>query len=306
MWFLLDLYWPSDEDETHEGYWRTHGTRIESEAQLHEELSRLARLAPRMVRLMDPNGGDLGIAIGGKHVAMHWMSFPPILSNMLAINPNPVTDEDEYFSVEGHATTVGAERLFPAEQGIELVLSYYRHGKLPNSIPWEGPGVEEYFGPTDSDSTPTTPTVVTNPFQKGDKVTTQPSGQDVLRRIARSQLEQYLEDLHDPLKEDLADSLVRQWVANDGHAGLITRDSRLWFQLVPQKDGGYEVSVDADPHRFMADLRRANLNEKEIPELLHRLNLSQSVVCRTADGRSIRLQMNPKKKAFAIEDAPHG
>jgi hypothetical protein len=149
MWFLLDLYWPSDEDETREDYWRKHGAQIESEAHLHEHLILLTQLAPRIVRLLDVNGGELGVAIGGKYVAMHWTPAPPSLSATLAINPNPVTDEDEEFIREGHATVFTARRLFPAEQGIDLVLSYYRHCKLPDSIPWEGPGVERHFTPSD-------------------------------------------------------------------------------------------------------------------------------------------------------------
>ncbi len=48
--------------------------------------------------------------------------------------------------------------------------------------------------------------------------------------------------------------------------------------------------------------RRWQVDEEEIPELLHRLNLCQSVLCRTTDGRTIRLWMEPKEEIVRCEE----
>jgi hypothetical protein len=45
------------------------------------------------------------------------------------------------------------------------------------------------------------------------------------------------------------------------------------------------------------------VDEEEIPGLLHRLNLCQSVLCRNADGRTIRLRVEPKERTVRCEEA---
>jgi hypothetical protein len=40
----------------------------------------------------------------------------------------------------------------------------------------------------------------------------------------------------------------------------------------------------------------------EIPGLLHRMDLCQSVVCRNADGRTIRLRVEPNERAVRCQE----
>jgi len=110
--------------------------------------------------------------------------------------------------------------------------------------------------------------------------------------------------LDHPVREALVGSLTSQWRTHDGHAGLVTPGNQFWFRLVSSGDGGYRVNVTAEASRVVDDLRRANVDDHEIPALLHRVNLAQNVVCETADGRSIRLKMNPGEQTITLEDLP--
>jgi hypothetical protein len=48
------------------------------------------------------------------------------------------------------------------------------------------------------------------------------------------------------------------------------------------------------------------VDEAEVPGLLHRLNLCQSVVCETADGRTVELRVEPKQRAVRCRELPAG
>jgi predicted amidophosphoribosyltransferase len=127
----------------------------------------------------------------------------------------------------------------------------------------------------------------------------------LLRSIARAQLDEHFRDLNVERKEELAASLVRQWQAYEGHAGLLSCGNDFWFQVVPGEEGGYRASFQAEAPRFKAELQRANMVAKDIPELLHRLSLSQSLTCRTVDGMPTWLQVNPRERTLVVEDLVH-
>jgi hypothetical protein len=117
-----------------------------------------------------------------------------------------------------------------------------------------------------------------------------------LREIAEETLAESFGDLDADLRDELATSLVRQWVSNDGHAGFVTPTYQFWFQVVPQSDG-VEVRcrpVEKNWGRVLS--RKWDVAEDEIPDLLHQLNLCQFVLCRNADGRTIGLRVEPKKR----------
>ncbi|HYT90687.1 MAG TPA: hypothetical protein VEL76_18410 [Gemmataceae bacterium] len=123
-----------------------------------------------------------------------------------------------------------------------------------------------------------------------------------LRKVAENVLVKYLGDLDAAVKDELATSLVRQWLTNNGHAGFVTPTRQFWFQMVTQGDG---VEVGFSPAegnwgRVLSD--DWHVAKEEIPGLLHRLNLCQSVLCRTPDGRTIRLRIDPKERAVRCEE----
>jgi hypothetical protein len=124
-----------------------------------------------------------------------------------------------------------------------------------------------------------------------------PVKQPPLRRIAENELRKRLGDLDAAIRDELATSLVRQWLTNDGHAGLTLPSCHCWFQLIRKRDG-YEVGFDrTERSGSRALLQDWQVDEDEIPAVLHQLNVCQSVLCHTTDGRTIRLWIDPKERA---------
>jgi len=125
--------------------------------------------------------------------------------------------------------------------------------------------------------------------------------QNPLRKVAEHQLNEHLGELAPQTKEELATSLVRQWLTSDGHAGVVTLSRNYWFRMVRKEGCGIEVGCDSCPTQVVELLRRANVTEEQIPELLHQLTLCQSVRCQTSEGRSLRLRMIPQQRKFLLE-----
>ena len=60
---------------------------------------------------------------------------------------------------------------------------------------------------------------------------------------AESELAKHFGDLDAPVRDELATSLVRQWLTNDGYAGLVTPTRQCWFQLLTREGGGLNDPV---------------------------------------------------------------
>jgi hypothetical protein len=130
-----------------------------------------------------------------------------------------------------------------------------------------------------------------------------PIKQYPLRKIAESELAKHFGDLDDAVRNELATSLVRQWLTNDGYAGLVTPTRQCWFQMATREGGGLEVGVSKPEGNWGHVLSQDwHVDEDEIPGLLHQLNLCQSVLCRNADGLTIRLRIEPKERIVRCEE----
>jgi hypothetical protein len=124
-----------------------------------------------------------------------------------------------------------------------------------------------------------------------------------LRKIAEHQLATHFGDLGVAVRGELATSLVRQWLTNDGHAGFVTPTHQCWFRLVAREGGGFEVGVSKSEAGWGRALSEDWLvDEEEVPVLLHRLNLCQSVLWRNADGRTISLRIEPKERTVRCQE----
>jgi hypothetical protein len=123
-----------------------------------------------------------------------------------------------------------------------------------------------------------------------------------LRKLAETELAMCFSGLDDALLNDLATSLVRQWLTNDGHAGLVTSTHQCWFRLVTTGDSLEVVVSQAEGGLGRILSRDWHVDDEEIPGLLHRLNLCQSVLYRTAVGPTIRLWVEPKVRAVRCEE----
>jgi hypothetical protein len=116
-----------------------------------------------------------------------------------------------------------------------------------------------------------------------------------LRKIAESQMERHFGNLDAAVRNELATSLVRQWITNDGYAGFVTPTRQYWFQMVAKGEQLDVGCTEAQGNWGRILSRDYQVAEDEIPSLLHQLNLCQTVSWRTTDGRTIRLGIDPKE-----------
>jgi hypothetical protein len=124
------------------------------------------------------------------------------------------------------------------------------------------------------------------------------------RKVAENILAKHFGDLDAAVRDELATSLVRQWITNDGHAGFVTPTRQFWFTVATRGDG-VEVGFSAVEGNWGRALSEDwGVAEEEILELLYRLNLCQSALCRNADGRTIRLRIEPKERTVRCEEQP--
>ena len=127
---------------------------------------------------------------------------------------------------------------------------------------------------------------------------------NVLRRIAEHELDTCFPDLAPTSREELATSLVRQWITNDGAALIVTRDHHYRFRLTRLKDGMNRVVRDIREGTFSEHLRRSRVIEEDISGLLYQLSVCQSARCYTDYGEVLQLRVDPAKNMFYIELVP--
>jgi hypothetical protein len=132
----------------------------------------------------------------------------------------------------------------------------------------------------------------------------------VLRQLAEDFLDRLAELLGEPLPEekrqDLATSLVRQWVTYDGHAALIVGKGEIYLTLVTTPSG----ELDIDPQfplesAFPAWIKRLKedwkINPEQLPDLFAQLNRGQSAEVINGDGVPVRLWADPKERRKGVE-----
>jgi hypothetical protein len=124
---------------------------------------------------------------------------------------------------------------------------------------------------------------------------------NALRKIAEHELEACLPGLNPLTRDELATSVVRQWIGNDGNAVILTPEFNFWFCIKKVEDGGTQVVRDRQPQTFVDHMRGSRVIEEEIPGLLHELNVRQSVQCVTDYGQKVRLRVDPGKRGFFVE-----
>ena len=124
---------------------------------------------------------------------------------------------------------------------------------------------------------------------------------NAMRNIAEHELDRCFHDLNPVTRDQLATSLVRQWIGNDGNAVIVTREFHFWFRIKKLDDGQTQVVRDRVPQTFVNHMRESRVIEEEIPGLLHELSIRQSVECLTDYGQKLRLRVEPGKPRFYVE-----
>jgi hypothetical protein len=80
---------------------------------------------------------------------------------------------------------------------------------------------------------------------------------------------------------------------------------QCWLTLV-RKEGGFDVGLTTEPPRLAVKLLADRVPLAAIPALLRDLNLCQTGVCQTVDGRTLRVRMLARERDFAIEAVEDG
>jgi hypothetical protein len=102
--------------------------------------------------------------------------------------------------------------------------------------------------------------------------------------------------------DELATSLVRQWVTYEGHATLFINGRQVvfvrgWTPL--GKDHVYqELGPPEGLSRFLEDWK---INPEDMPEVYEQLNRGQSAEVTNADGLPVRISVDPKTKINRCE-----
>jgi len=125
-----------------------------------------------------------------------------------------------------------------------------------------------------------------------------------LRHLAEQLIEEIAGDEAFPEgeREDLATSLVRQWVSYDGHATLFLGGRQVYLVLGQTPLGRPCVVPLAAPGRWLKQLTGEwKVSADDLPEALDRLNRGQSAEVVNADGVPLRLWVNPWEKTRGVE-----
>jgi hypothetical protein len=126
-----------------------------------------------------------------------------------------------------------------------------------------------------------------------------------LREIAQGRLSNLIgESVDEQQFEELVTSVVRQWVTYDKHAGLVFDNGNVWLNLLHKGGSHYDVGVNKTQGRpFLPLLRSRDIEVEDTAEMLHRLNLSQSVELTNAAGERFKLWVNPRERQLGIDAA---
>jgi hypothetical protein len=125
-----------------------------------------------------------------------------------------------------------------------------------------------------------------------------------LRHLAEELLEEIAEaeGIPEGEWEDLATSLVRQWVSYDGNATLFLGGRQVYLVLGQTPLGKPRVVPLAAPEGWLKELSREwKVRPDDLPEALDHLNRGQSAEVVNADGVPLRLWVNPKEKTRGVE-----
>jgi hypothetical protein len=124
-----------------------------------------------------------------------------------------------------------------------------------------------------------------------------------LRKIAKDVVQQVTEDSLQPSEQDeLVTSLLRQWLTYNGHAALLTWEGQTWIVLDREEKETTRVGLNQVAGSSVARLMaRWDVEEELLPEILHRLNVSQSAEFPNRQQQRLRFWVSPIERTVHIE-----
>jgi hypothetical protein len=139
---------------------------------------------------------------------------------------------------------------------------------------------------------------------EGEVMQNKTSNSRALRQLAEELLIKIAEheDLLDADREDLATSLVRQWITYDGTATFFLREQQIYFGLARSPLGRFFVAPQPDLPGWMNRLREDwKISPDDLPDVMRQLNMGQSAEVTNTDGIPLRLWVNPKERSKGVE-----
>ena len=127
-------------------------------------------------------------------------------------------------------------------------------------------------------------------------------------RQLRQLAEQFLQEISDDEvlsgadHQELATSLVRQWITYDGNATLFIGDRQIYLTLAMTSLGQLRLVPVAGVHDWLNQvIQDWKLDTEELPEIIGQLNRGQSIEVVDHDGLPLRLCVDPKEKRNGVE-----
>jgi hypothetical protein len=125
-----------------------------------------------------------------------------------------------------------------------------------------------------------------------------------LRRLAEALLDDMTEYevIPEEEREDVATSLVRQWLTCDGNATLFLGEEQVYLVLGRTPLGKPCVVPEPAGHGWVRQLTRDwNVSPDDLPEVLGQLNRGQSAEVLNGDGVPLRLWVDPRERRRGVE-----
>jgi hypothetical protein len=125
-----------------------------------------------------------------------------------------------------------------------------------------------------------------------------------LRQLALGFLEEIAQEvsIFEAERDDLATSLVRQWITYDGNASLFLGEQQYFLVLARTPLGRSCVDPQPGLAGWMNVLKEDwKISSDEMPDILGQLNRGQSAEVVNTDGIPLRLWVNPKRRSRGVE-----
>ncbi len=120
--------------------------------------------------------------------------------------------------------------------------------------------------------------------------------EDLIRRIAQE------EEIPEGEREDLATSLVRQWITCDGSATVFVGEQQVYLALGRTPLGRPCVVPGPALPGWLGRLREDwKVSPDDLPEVIDQLNRGQSAEVVNSDGVPLRLWVDPRERSRGVE-----
>src|ERR1700676_2247073 len=124
-----------------------------------------------------------------------------------------------------------------------------------------------------------------------------------LRQLAVQLLQEIAEgEILPAEREDLATSLVRQWITYEGNATRFVGQQQVNLILAKTVAGTCRIVSNPGLAAWMNRLNQDwKISPEEFPDIFWQLNRGQSVEVTNSEGIPLRLWVNPKERSMGVE-----